>query len=62
MTGDGQRLKTCWKYFNPPKRLEGARFDNYVIPRETSRPGMDYFYSAPTALGKPIWLLLPFGH
>lgn len=29
MTGDGQRLEACWRYFNPPKRLAGAKFDNY---------------------------------
>lgn len=29
MSSDGKRLEACWRYFNPPKRLWGARFDNY---------------------------------
>ena len=28
MTSDGKRLETCWRYFNPPKRLWGARLSN----------------------------------
>ena len=32
MTGDGrkQRLSATWQYFNPPKRLKRASFDNYI--------------------------------
>jgi len=33
LTGDGnikQRIEACWSYFNPPKRLIGARLDNYI--------------------------------
>lgn len=29
LTGDGQRLETCWRYFNPPRRLANANFNNY---------------------------------
>jgi DNA replication protein DnaC len=30
LDGEQARLNTCWKYFNPPKRLWGATFENYV--------------------------------
>lgn len=30
VTGDGKRLKACWEYFNPPKRLTEATFESYV--------------------------------
>lgn len=30
LTGDFKRLKACWEYFNSPRRLQGASFDNFV--------------------------------
>jgi DNA replication protein DnaC len=31
VNGDGKkRLETCWQYFNPPRRLARASFDNYM--------------------------------
>ena len=32
MTGDmdTNRIKAAWEYFNPPRRLSGASFENYV--------------------------------
>jgi DNA replication protein DnaC len=31
MIGDGEkRLNECWRYFNPPKRLADARFENFT--------------------------------
>ena len=31
MSGDGkERINECWRYFNPPKKLKAADFNNFI--------------------------------
>lgn len=64
MTGDGQRLKTCWKYFNPPKRLAGARFDNYIPKNKQQQAAVEScrtYSNDDIRAGHGLFLFGPYG-
>ena len=64
LTGDGQRLKTCWQYFDPPRRLNRSALDSYVAQTKQQQAALETcraYSPGDIEAGQGLFLFGPYG-
>lgn len=64
LNGDSKRYNACWEYFKPPRRLQGASFDNYIPKTKQQQAALETCQAydlEKLKTGQGLFLVGPFG-